>query len=162
MPVPREFETESGAPPLALVTGGARRIGAGFVRALAAAGWRAAIHAHGSAGDAEALAAALKADGAPEPLVLVGDLADPAVPARLAAAAGPDLRLLVNNASLFEEDALADFGPQLWARHLDVNLRAPALLIQAFASGLPAGARGLVVNILDAKLEAMNPDFFSY
>lgn len=162
MPVPPEFAIAGGAPPLALVTGGARRIGAGLARALAEAGWRVAIHANRSMADAEALAAALAAAGAPEPLLLAGDLADPEVPARLVAAAGPALRLLVNNASLFEEDGLLDVTPASWARHLDVNLRAPALLIQAFARALPAGARGLVVNILDAKLEAMNPDFFSY
>jgi NAD(P)-dependent dehydrogenase (short-subunit alcohol dehydrogenase family) len=162
MPVSSEFEIEGGAPPVALVTGGGRRIGAGFVRALAARGWRVAIHANRSGEDAEALAKAIESEGAPAPLSLVGDLSDPDVPAQLVARAGPDLRLLVNNASMFEEDGLMDFGPELWARHMDVNLRAPALLIQAFAKALPAGARGLVVNILDAKLAAMNPDFFSY
>ena len=45
---------------------------------------------------------------------------------------------------------------------MDVNLRAPALLTQAFARAVPAGAGGLVVNMLDAKLAAPNPDFFSY
>jgi NAD(P)-dependent dehydrogenase (short-subunit alcohol dehydrogenase family) len=45
---------------------------------------------------------------------------------------------------------------------MNVNLRAPALLSQAFAHGLPAGMPGLIVNILDAKLVAPNTDFFSY
>jgi NAD(P)-dependent dehydrogenase (short-subunit alcohol dehydrogenase family) len=161
MAVPAEFHTNDG-PPIALVTGGARRIGAGFARALAGRGWRAAIHVNRSRDDAVRLAADLEAAGAPAPLVIAGDLSDPEVPARLVAQCGPALRLLVNNASLFEEDGLCDVTPTSWARHMDVNLRAPALLIQAFARALPPGARGLIVNILDAKLEAMNPDFFSY
>ncbi len=161
MPVPEEFRTGNG-PPVALVTGGGRRIGAGFVRALAAQGWRVAIHARRSTADAARLAAELAAAGAPEPLLLFGDLAHPDVPARLVEACGEALRLVVNNASLFEEDGLLDFTSASWVRHLDANLRAPALIIQAFARALASGASGLVVNILDAKLQAMNPDFFSY
>ncbi len=163
MPVPEEFQTPDG-PPVALVTGGARRIGAGFVRALAAAGWEVAIHANRSGVAAEALAAEVAASGAPPPRVLAGDLAVWEVPERLVAACGPRLRLLVNNASLFEPDGLCDFEAGRWAQMMDVNLRAPALLLRAFAGlvGTLPGARGLAVNILDAKLSAMNPDYFSY
>ena len=71
----------------------------------------------------------------------------------------PPLRLLVNNASLFAHDDLRDFTAESWAAHLDVNLRAPALLSRAFAA---RAGRGLIVNMLDAKLAALNPDFFSY
>ena len=71
----------------------------------------------------------------------------------------PPPRLLVNNASRFAHDDIRDFTPESWAAHLDVNLRAPALLSRAFAAR--AGA-GLIVNLLDAKLAAPNPDFFSY
>ena len=49
--------------------------------------------------------------------------------------------------------------PESWAAHLDVNLRAPALLSRAFAA---RAGQGLIVNLLDAKLAAPNPDFFSY
>ena len=48
-----------------------------------------------------------------------------------------------------------------WDAHLGVNLRAPALLSQAFAARV-GGRGGLIVNLLDAKLAAPNPDFFSY
>ena len=71
----------------------------------------------------------------------------------------PPARLLVNNASLFAHDDIADFTPESWAAHLDVNLRAPALLSRAFAA---RAGRGLIVNLTDAKLAAPNPDFFSY
>jgi NAD(P)-dependent dehydrogenase (short-subunit alcohol dehydrogenase family) len=71
----------------------------------------------------------------------------------------PPLRLLVNNASVFAHDDVADFTDAGWAAHLDVNLRAPAFLSRAFAA---RAGRGLIVNMLDAKLAAPNPDFFSY
>jgi NAD(P)-dependent dehydrogenase (short-subunit alcohol dehydrogenase family) len=140
----------------AIVTGGAKRIGAELVRALAADGWHVVIHYHRSRAEAEALAAE-----AGNASTVEADLADPAAcETILAAAAGhPPLRLLVNNASLFVHDDLRDFTAASWAAHLDVNLRAPALLSRAFAA---RAGKGLIVNMLDAKLAAPNPDFFSY
>jgi NAD(P)-dependent dehydrogenase (short-subunit alcohol dehydrogenase family) len=140
----------------AIVTGGAKRIGAEIVRALAADGWHVLIHCNRSRAEGEALAAELGNAG-----VVAADLADPAAPeAILAAARGlPPLRLLVNNASRFVLDDARDFDVEGWAGHLDVNLRAPALLSRAFAA---AAGEGLIVNMLDAKLAALNPDFFTY
>jgi NAD(P)-dependent dehydrogenase (short-subunit alcohol dehydrogenase family) len=60
---------------------------------------------------------------------------------------------------VFAHDDIADFTAEGWAAHLDVNLRAPAFLSRAFAA---RAGRGLIVNMLDAKLAALNPDFFSY
>jgi NAD(P)-dependent dehydrogenase (short-subunit alcohol dehydrogenase family) len=139
----------------AIVTGGAKRIGAALVRALAADGWHVLIHYHRSEAEAKALAEEVAGSS------VCADLADPgAADAILAALAGlPPARLLVNNASLFRHDDVHDFTPESWAAHLDVNLRAPALLSRAFAAH--AGEGG-IVNLLDAKLAAPNPDFFSY
>lgn len=143
-------------PGTAIVTGGAKRIGAEIVRALAADGWHVLIHYHRSQTEAEALAAEIG-----RATIAGADLADPsAATAILAAADGlPPPRLLVNNASRFVHDGFADFGLDGWAAHLDVNLRAPALLSQAFAARADSG---LIVNLLDAKLLEPNPDFFSY
>ncbi|HVQ06828.1 MAG TPA: SDR family oxidoreductase [Allosphingosinicella sp.] len=140
----------------AIVTGGAKRIGAAIARALAADGWHVLIHYRRSQAEAEALAGALGNASA-----VRADLADPgAADAILAALDGlPPPRLLVNNASLFAHDDIADFTPESWAAHLDVNLRGPALLSRAFAA---RAGEGLIVNMLDAKLAAPNPDFFSY
>jgi NAD(P)-dependent dehydrogenase (short-subunit alcohol dehydrogenase family) len=148
--------------PLALVTGGARRIGAAFVTALAAHGYRVAIHCNRSTAEAEALAEALAASGKPRPLVAAADLAAEDCAERLFAQLPAAPTLLVNNASLFLEDRLGAIDPALWDAHLAVNLRAPILLMQRFAAALPAGADGLVVNLSDAKLASPNPDFFSY
>jgi NAD(P)-dependent dehydrogenase (short-subunit alcohol dehydrogenase family) len=139
----------------AIVTGGAKRIGAALVRALAADGWHVLIHYNRSKNEAEALAAELGGS------TVQAELADPsAAEAILAALDGlPPARLLVNSASRFVHDDIGDFTPEGWAAHLDVNLRAPALLSRAFAA---QAGEGLIVNLLDAKLAAPNPDFFSY
>ncbi len=150
------------SPPTALVTGGARRIGAAFCRALADDGWRVLIHCRQSRSEADALAAELAQAAAHPPAVVQGDLASPDIGKELFSAAPGPVTLLVNNASGFEEDQLDTFQPAVWDHHMAVNARAPALLTQAFAAQLPAGVGGLVVNLLDSKLRALNPDFLSY
>jgi NAD(P)-dependent dehydrogenase (short-subunit alcohol dehydrogenase family) len=149
-----EFE----GPRTAIVTGGAKRIGAALVRALAADGWHVLIHYRQSQDEAEALAAELGNAAAVQ-----AELAEPDCAGRIMAGLDglPPVGLLVNNASLFLEDSQDDFTFDQWDRLQAVNLRAPALLSQAFAARL-AGANGLIVNMLDAKLAAPNPDFYSY
>ncbi|HAD24792.1 MAG TPA: short-chain dehydrogenase, partial [Alphaproteobacteria bacterium] len=49
-----------------------------------------------------------------------------------------------------------------WAAHMDVNLYAPALLMQAFAAQLPEPMRGNVINIIDQRVWRLTPRFFSY
>ena len=148
-----EFE----GPRTAIVTGGARRIGRALCEALAEDGWHLLIHCGRSAEEAEALAARLG-----NAAIVQANLADAgAAETIVAALAGlPPAKLLVNNASRFVHDGVDDFDAAGWDAHLDVNLRAPALLAQAFAG--QAGEGGLIVNMLDAKLAFPNPDFFSY
>jgi len=149
-----EFEGER----TAIVTGGAKRIGAAITRALAADGWHVLIHCHRSLPEAEALLAELG-----NASVVLADLAAPDAADRIfAALVGlPPARLLVNNASQFRNDSARDFNVEQWEAHLAINLRAPALLGQQFASRL-GDSTGLIVNLLDAKLAAPNPDFFTY
>ena len=73
----------------------------------------------------------------------------------------PPLGLLVNNAAKFAEDRLATLDPAGFDSHMAVNVRAPALLTQAFAAAVGEEG-GLIVNLLDAKLAAPNPDYLSY
>jgi NAD(P)-dependent dehydrogenase (short-subunit alcohol dehydrogenase family) len=148
----------------AIVTGGAKRIGEALVRALSADGWHVVIHCHRSRAQADALAAELG-----NAVVVAADLADPTAADKIiAAAAGlPPLGLLVNSASRFAYDRLEDFSVADFDLHMAINLRAPALLTRAFAAALPeaaapATAPGLVVNLLDAKLESLNPDYLTY
>jgi NAD(P)-dependent dehydrogenase (short-subunit alcohol dehydrogenase family) len=151
-------------PRAALVTGGAKRLGAAFAQALAEDGFAVAIHYNASRDEAEALAAALAARGA-RAVALKADLAREADVVRLAAAAraaiGP-LGVLVNNASTFERDEIGDATRASWDLHLESNLRAPFVLTQDLARHLPDGAEGVVVNLLDQRVWNLTPHFVSY
>ncbi|CAN5213916.1 SDR family oxidoreductase [soil metagenome] len=148
----------------ALVTGGARRIGRALSLEAARAGYAVAIHHRDAAEDAASLIAEIEAGGG-KAVALTGDLSDTATPKALiegaAAALGP-LTLLVNNASLFSDDRVDSLDEAGWEAHFAANLRAPVFLAQAFAAQLPAGANGLIVNILDQRVWRANPMFFSY
>ena len=148
----------------ALVTGGARRIGKAIVEDLAAHGFAVAIHANTSLAEAEALAATIRANGGTASAI-VADLADTASTQTLmrkaAAALGP-IGLLVNNASLFKKDSLADFDEAIWDRHFALHVKAPSLLARDFAAQLPGENSGLIINIIDQRVWAPNPRFYSY
>jgi NAD(P)-dependent dehydrogenase (short-subunit alcohol dehydrogenase family) len=136
-----------------LITGGARRLGAAMARALVQAGYPVIIHAHRSADAARALADEIGAR------IVLGDLADPATPARLIAQAGP-LSGLINNASHFIFDSPGTTTADQISGHMGPNLIAPVLLAQEFAAQKPE--QGVIINILDQKLSNLNPDFFAY
>ena len=148
----------------ALVTGGAKRIGAAIVRGLSRDGWRVVVHYNSSKSEAETLAKELTDNGNAADIVGC-DLTDLAATERLVPECverfGP-LDCLINNASLFEPDWLETVEPALWQKQLDVNLRAPMLLTKAFAAQLPDGQEGCVINMLDNKVFSPNPDYFSY
>ena len=140
-------------PRTAIVTGAGKRVGAEIARALLSDGWSVVAHVHRD-GDAVAEGAA-KA---------VADLAEPDCAERIfAAAAGlPPVRLLVNNAARFAHDGFGAFDCGEFDAHMAVNVRAPALLIERFVRAHDGRADALVVNLLDAKLAAPNPDYLSY
>jgi NAD(P)-dependent dehydrogenase (short-subunit alcohol dehydrogenase family) len=150
--------SEHEGPRTAIVTGGARRIGAALCRALAEDGWHLLIHCNQSVEEAEALAGEL-GNAAVVPADLA--LADAADRVMGGLEGLPPVRLLVNNASRFVFDTADDFTVERWDENLATNLRAPAMLSQAFAARVGAGG-GLIVNLTDAKLASPNPDFFSY
>lgn len=153
----------SAPPPTALVTGGARRIGRAIVERLAREGFGVAIHCGRAREEAEGLRDAITGQGG-RAVVVQGDLARLEEVENLVAAAGAlgPLTLLVNNASVFERDALESLEAPGWDRHFAVNLRAPAFLARDFARRLPAGCEGAVVNIVDQRVWKPTPDFFSY
>lgn len=148
----------------ALVTGAARRIGRTIALALADAGFDVAVHHRRSAAEAASVVDAIDARGR-RAVALAADLAVEADAATLVARAdealGP-VTLLVNNASVFEDDRIETVTRASWDAHLQINLRAPVVLTQAFAAALPPDREGLVVNILDQRVRRLNPQFFSY
>lgn len=146
----------------ALVTGGAKRIGRAICLELAAAGFDVAIHHRAAPVDAVRVADEIKALGR-RAICLSTDLADEvathALIGRAVDALGP-LTVLVNNASVFADDRLESLTGESWAAHMDVNLRAPVMLAQAFAAQAPDGS--VIVNILDQRVLKPDPRFFSY
>jgi NAD(P)-dependent dehydrogenase (short-subunit alcohol dehydrogenase family) len=146
----------------ALVTGGGKRIGRAICLALAEAGHDVAVHYRSDPEEAEAVADAVRALGR-RAAILQADLTDEdqvrgLVPAAVAAL-GP-LSVLVNNASVFENDSVGDLSRETWDRHLDTNLRAPVVLAEAFAGQAPDGS--VIVNLLDQRVLKPDPRFFSY
>lgn len=151
-------------PRAALVTGGARRIGAAIVARLARAGYAVAIHCHESRVQADALAARLGAQGT-HAVVVTANLTDAGHVARLipatTAAIGP-LTLLVNNASLFEDDRIGSLDPARFDRNIAVNLKAPVFLAEAFAAQAPTETDASIVNLIDQRVWKLTPQYVSY
>jgi NAD(P)-dependent dehydrogenase (short-subunit alcohol dehydrogenase family) len=151
-------------PRAALVTGAGKRIGRAIALALGADGWAVAVHYGRSREAAEEVAGEISRRGG-RAVALAADLAEEAAVAalvpRAAAALGP-LGCLVNNASVFENDGALTATRESWNRHLEINLRAPFLLMQHFARALPAEASGAVINILDERVWNLTPYFVSY
>ena len=139
---------------VALVTGGAARIGAEICRTLANAGAIVAIHCHRSLAAAEDLVEEIEASGG-EAFVVRGDLAEDddrvALIESVIDRAGR-LDILVNNASIFEkiplEEMTSDAAQMMWR----VNAEAPLMLIQHAAPHLRfegKGDPGSVINMID-------------
>lgn len=148
----------------ALVTGAAKRLGRAVALDLAAHGFAIAIHANTSIGEAETLAADIRMHGG-KAQAFRADLRDIAQTSALMgdvhAALGP-IGLLVNNASVFQDDSAESFNPETFAAHFDIHVRAPSILAAALAKQLPKNACGLIVNIIDQRVWALTPRFYSY
>jgi NAD(P)-dependent dehydrogenase (short-subunit alcohol dehydrogenase family) len=145
----------------ALVTGAARRIGRALALTAARAGYDVVVHHRSAADDAAETVAMIAALGR-RAEAASADLASADACARLVAEAPRPLTLLVNCASLFEDDRIATLTAAGWDAAHAANLRAPVLLAQAFAAALPADARGLIVNVVDQRVLRPTPQFFSY
>ena len=137
----------------AVVTGAGKRVGAEIARALLSDGWTVVAHVHH---DEDAVC-----EGAIKVAADLGE-ADCAETIFGAAEGLPPVRLLVNNAARFAWDGFGEFSVGQFDAHMRVNARAPALLIERLARAHAHGEDAAVVNLLDAKLAAPNPDYLSY
>ena len=156
-------ESASDSSHVALVTGGARRVGRALVEALGDAGADVAVHYGASAREAEDVAQAMTRRGR-RAAALGADLADPDQALGLIARAEKELGpidWLVNSAAVFEPLAFHETTVEAWDRHFAVNLRAPFLVSQAFARSR-AGRPGVIVNILDWRALRPRADHFPY
>lgn len=135
---------------VALVTGGAVRVGRAISSALAEDGYRLVIHYNSSSGPADELVQEIRAKGG-EAVAIGADLADAQAVRRLAREAVDafgGIDVLVNNASIFPSERLEETDEELWDHTLAVNLRAPFFLIRHLAPTLRE-RRGAVVNLAD-------------
>lgn len=135
---------------VALVTGGAVRVGRALSLGLAEAGYDVAVHYYSSSKAAQEVVCRIGEMGRLGVLV-EGDMGDPARVEAIAATVRERcgrLDLLVNNASSFEHADLLDVNADAWDRVMNVNLRGPFLLVRESAALLKEN-QGAVVNILD-------------
>ena len=134
----------------ALVTGAGKRVGRAIAEGLRDDGWRVAAHVH------------REGDEVPEGTVkVIADLAAAGFAGALFDAIGAPVGLLVNSAARFERDGFGDVSADEFDAHMRVNALAPMLLTDELARRHVSG-EALVINILDAKLAAPNPDYLSY
>ena len=151
-------------PKAALVTGAGQRIGRACALALARSGYAVAVHYNRSREPADAVARNIH-DAGGKAITLAADLADEGAVRTLLPSAnkalGP-IGVLVNNASVFDNDTVDTATRKSWDEHLAVNLRAPFVLIQEFARQLPDDAGGNIINLLDERVWSLTPYFVSY
>lgn len=155
--------TPRNQPRVALVTGGARRIGRAIVERLAEAAFDIAFTYRSSARDARGLVAALEKKGRAA-VAIEADLtaADaPAAVARQFRSSFKRLDLLVNSASLYQPSALHETTSDQLGRFWMIHVNAPMMLCQALAP-LLRKSRGHVVNMVDLLAEKPWPEYLAY
>jgi pteridine reductase len=142
---------------IALITGGARRVGAAIARELHAAGANVVIHHHRSLDAAQKLCAELEQSRPNSTLRLTADLLDVASLGTLVEATHRhfgQLDILVNNASTFYPTPVGEITLEHWDDLIGSNLKAPLFLSQAAAPALRM-SNGLILNIVD--IHGMRP-----
>ena len=146
---------ESLAGKAALVTGGARRLGAAITRRLHAAGASVLIHYRDSEADATKLVAELNAARSKSAAKVKAELLAPIAPRALigeALGAFGRLDVLVNNASAFFPVPMGQIEASHWEELVGSNLRAPLFICQEAAPEL-ARREGAIINIVDIHAE---------
>lgn len=151
---------------VALVTGGAKRIGSHIAHLLAENGWNIALHYRNSLAEAKSALRSLQMQGG-QHCAIQADLTDEQQTRQLfvqAVAMLGRVDAVINNAAVFDYDDAATFQSSQLQAHMMPNLAAPILLAQALHKHVNErpNAKGVVVNLLDQKLSNPNPDFLSY
>lgn len=155
----------------ALVTGAGRRIGRAMAVHLARNGHDVAVHYSESKSEALDTVDEIRSMGRRAEAVqanLLDEMEAESLVSKAVAAIGP-LTILINNASIFEEDTLESANFSSWNRHFGSNLRAPFVLIQNFSLQIPKNddnkdptPRGMVINIIDQRVNKLTPQFMTY
>ena len=146
-----------------IITGGATRIGAAIARSLAGYEIDITIHFNKSRNSANKLKKELENLGS-RVFLIKADLNNSYQGQKLIRDAFKKMKgldCLINNASIFENDSLINFNDKSFSKHMNVNLKAPALLTQNFKKYVKNN-HGNIINIIDQRIEKLTPYFFSY
>ena len=146
-----------------IITGGATRIGAAIAKKLSGNKVEIVIHFNKSRTKAIALKKQLEKNGTKIHLVK-GNLNKQEDIKKIIKSSKKNLKYfdcLINNASMFENDKLENFSSESWNKHLNINLKAPAILTREFAKNVK-GKNNNVINIIDQRVFKLTPFFFSY
>ena len=146
-----------------IITGGATRIGSAIAKSLANYNVDITIHFNKSKKSAQQLKIELEAMGS-KVYLIKADLSktnqvNKIVPYGFKKMKGLDC--LINNASLFEKDDLENFSEKNFSKHININLKAPALLIKDFKKFVK-NKEANIINIIDQRIKKLTPFFFSY
>ena len=136
-----------------MITGGAKRLGKEMALSLAQKGWDVALHFRNSESDAETTRQRIEKTGVVCRLFQANlERAQEAVDMlRKVLKEFPELDLLVNNASVFDESPLATVDEEVFDRQFDVNFKSPFFMTQQYTKNCRSGH---VVNILDTKIQS--------
>ncbi len=148
----------------AIVTGAAKRIGAGIAKALSKQGWFVYLHYNSSSKEAKEVLHEIKSNGGNGQLINM-DLSHPDCGEEVINQidrTAPPVELLINNAARFEYDNISNINSVSMDQHFFANVRGPALLSKAFFELIKKGQQGCIINILDNKIFSLNPDYLSY
>ena len=146
-----------------IITGGATRIGAAIAESLASYDTEISIHYNKSKSAASKLKNKLEKLGS-KIYLLKADLNNFNQTQSLLKVAYKKMKgvdCLINNASIFENDNLQNFSEKSFTKHININLKAPAILTQNFKKILKK-SEGCIINIIDQRVEKLTPFFFSY
>ncbi len=149
---------------VALVTGGARRVGATLVKHLHKAGYNIVLHFNNSADEAAAFATELNQQRPDSVRLVQANLNDMTAVQALATealACWQRMDLLVNNASAFYPTPVTESSQEQWDELINSNLRAPYFLCAALADALTEH-KGNIINLIDIHAQRGLPGYPIY
>ncbi len=146
-----------------IITGAATRIGSAIAKSLVNFQTKIGIHFNKSKSSALKLKKELEDLGAEAYLFKadLNNLKETQILIKKAYKTMRGLDCLINNASIFENDNLENFSEKSFSKHININLKAPAILTQSFKK-LVKNKEGCIINIIDQRVEKLTPFFFSY
>jgi NAD(P)-dependent dehydrogenase (short-subunit alcohol dehydrogenase family) len=147
-----------------IITGGATRIGAAIAEDLANGKNQITIHYNKSKKKAKRLRNILERKGS-KIFLIKADLNKISELNKIINFANVKMKgvnCLINNASLFENDNVKNFSIKRWNKHLNINLRAPVILIKQFSKLVPKNVGANIINIIDQRVFKLTPFFLSY